>query len=388
MKEQLRVAVVGAGKWARAAHLPAFHRSPLAQLTVICDLKEDLARERAAEFGVPEITTDVESVLRRDDIDVVDICTRGDHQDLVFATLEAGKHCLVEKPVASHYRDVWRAHEMAESRGLKTKVGLTFRHAPAMRYMLHLVREGFVGQPYIFNGFEQNSQWLDPDVPMDKRDLEQRPEGERKIGADPRPEAIEVSSLEGYGAPIIDISLCAVGDELREVVGTMKNFVPYRRRTNLDTARERINIDDASMYLGTYANGALCSIQTSYVTVGNYPGVEARIYGSEGALICRLVEEDGNCQTLHAAKPDSVEFQPLEVPREFFPPGYTPGEGWASMFYANLVHDFMEEIVSGEAGNRGDFADSARVQEIINAVERSFRERGWVQLPLEPRSTG
>ena len=52
------------------------------------------------------------------------------------------------------------------------------------------------------------------------------------------------------------------------------------------------------------------------------------------------------------------------------------------MFYANLIHNFNEEIVNHTDENQGNFAQSARVQEIINAVELSFRERRWVDLPL------
>ena len=60
------------------------------------------------------------------------------------------------------------------------------------------------------------------------------------------------------------------------------------------------------------------------------------------------------------------------------------GESWRSLFYANLVHNFAQEICDGGQANQGNFAQSARVQEIINAVERSHRERRWVDLPLEP----
>jgi hypothetical protein len=58
-----------------------------------------------------------------------------------------------------------------------------------------------------------------------------------------------------------------------------------------------------------------------YVTVGNYPGLEARAYGSEGALICRLVEQFGVCQTLHKATPEAVEFITVEITEQLFPPG-------------------------------------------------------------------
>ena len=383
MSARLRVGVIGAGRWSASAHLPGFYRSPLCDLVAICDLDRELADSRAAEFDIPDVSTDYRELLARDDLDVVDVVTRGDHQDLVFETLESGKHCLVEKPVCHDYRDVWRAHQLARSKGLKTKVGLTFRYAPAVRYMFDLIQEGFIGEPFIFNGYEQNSQWLDPDTPMDKRIHKEKPEGEAPWGTDPRREAIHVSSLEGYGAPTIDIGLECVGSELTQVVGILANMVPFRRRTNLDTVRERINIDDADIFIGEAKNGALFSLQSSYVTVGNYPGIEARIYGSEGAIHVRLVDEFGVIQTIHTAKPDAVEFVPREIPSRYFPPGVRDDDPWSTVFYGNLVHDFLQEIVDGGERNRGNFAQSARVQEVINAVTRSHRERRWVDLPLE-----
>ena len=130
------------------------------------------------------------------------------------------------------------------------------------------------------------------------------------------------------------------------------------------------------------ANGALGSIQTSFVTVGNYPGLEARIYGSEGALICRLVEEGGCCETVHGARPDAVEFRRMPIPARFYPPGGDDRESWRTLFYANLVSSFIDEILDFSRPNEGDFGDGAWVQETINAVELSFRERRWVTLPL------
>ena len=106
------------------------------------------------------------------------------------------------------------------------------------------------------------------------------------------------------------------------------------------------------------------------------------MYGSEGALICRLVEERGVCEVLRGAKPDAVEFEPMTVPERFYPPGGNARESWRTLFYANLVSSFISELLSGDDRNEADFADGARVQEVINAVERSYRERRWVSLPL------
>ena len=357
-------------------------------MVAICDLDRPLAENRAAEFQIPDVMTDAQKLLARTDIDVVDIVTRGDHQDLVFQALDAGKHVLVEKPVCHDYRDVILAHQIAESKGLKTKVGLTFRYAPAVMYMFDLIRQGFIGKPFVFNGYEQNSQWLNPDNPMDKRIHKAKPEGEAPWGVDSSREGIAVSSLEGYGAPTIDIGLECVGEDLKQVVGILSNLVPMRRRTNLDTERERINIDDADMFMGETPSGALFSMQSSYVTVGNYPGIEARIFGSEGAIKVRLVDEFGVIQTIHTAKPDAVEFVQREIPLKYFPPGFQTTDPWSTAFYGNLVHNFCEEIVSGGSVNQGNFAQSARVQEIINAVTLSHRQRRWVDLPLAKDSAG
>ena len=119
------------------------------------------------------------------------------------------------------------------------------------------------------------------------------------------------------------------------------------------------------------------------MTVGNYPGIEARIYGSEGALICRLVEEDGVCETLKAATPDAVEFGELEVPERFYP----DRAARARVVAIAVLRQPDRELHRRDPGRRRRrtraTSTMARwVQEVINAVELSFRERRWVDLPL------
>ncbi len=98
----------------------------------------------------------------------------------------------------------------------------------------------------------------------------------------------------------------------------------------------------------------MASIQSSYVTVGNYPGIEARIYGSEGAIIVRLVEEFGICQTIKTATKDEVEFVEREIPAGVTSPRAARSrEPWPFLFYSNLVQNFATEILSGGAGQPG-----------------------------------
>ena len=260
------------------------------------------------------------------------------------------------------------AADLARRKGLKTKLGFTFRYAPATMYAADLIASGFVGEPYLINCFEQNSQWLDPATP-----LRQTRDGD--------PDVIAVSSIEGYGAPVIDIMHWWLDAPLRSVVGTMRNFVP--ERVVRDTGRmTRMNIDDGDMWIAEFDGGKLASVQSSYVTVGNYPGIEVRIYGSRGAIIVRLVEEAGVCQTIRTATKDAVEFVEREIPPRFFPDGGHSREPWPLLFYSNLVSDFATEILSGDDTNQGDFRQGALVQQTINAFERAHRARAWVDFPL------
>jgi predicted dehydrogenase len=366
--KELRVAVIGAGRWAQRAHIPGWQRDERVEVAALVDLNAALAKETADRFGIARAATDYRDVLEDPTIEVVDVTTGNEaHFEISWASLEAGKHVLCEKPVHHDARETSRAAALAQAKGLKTKLGFTFRYAPAIQYAKDLIDEGFVGVPYIFNGYEQNSQWIDPSTPL--RQAEHVPTSDDEI---------VVSSIEGYGAPTIDIMHWWVNSQITNVVGTMRNFVPERvlRSTG---KMERIKIDDGDMWICEFEDDVIASMQSSYVTVGNFPGIEVRIYGSEGAIIVRLVDEFGICQTIKTATKDSVEFVEREIPERYFPKGGTSREAWDSLFYSNLVRNFVDEILGEATEVQGDFAQGALVQRTINAFERSFRQRRWVQ---------
>jgi predicted dehydrogenase len=366
----LGIGVVGAGRWANLAHLPGWARDERCRIVGVCDREPERAAAAGDQYGAAVVTTDYRELLDRDDIDIIDVVTRdGEHFGVNLAAVEAGKHVLSEKPVAHDHHDVRRIAGLARAQGLKTKVGFTFRYSPAVRYLKDLLTRGDLGTPYIYNAYEQNSQWLSPQSALRNAD---------RVNSG----RIQVASLEGYGAPVIDIGHWFMESDLTAVVGVLRNFVP-ERLIAATGAMARTNIDDGDIFIGEFASGAICSVQSSFVTVGNYPGIEVRVYGSEGAAIARLVEESGICETLKLAKPDDVEFREVEVPARYYPPGGSPRESWRTLYYANLTANFASEVLGELDGNEGNFDDGLRVQEVINAVEISHHERRWVTLPLD-----
>jgi len=357
---------VGAGHWARTAHIPSFQASTGVKIEAVCDVNEDLANQASKEFGIPNVFTDYHELLKLSTIDAVDICSSAkSHFDVASESIRLGKPLLCEKPLAMSLAETRSLWNEADKKKIKTKMGFTFRYSPALRRMKELIDEGFIGVPYLFNGFEQNSQFIDPGTPFrwnPSKDLKEMMPG----------------SLEEYAPHLIDIALWMFGD-VAQVVGNMKNFVPSRLIRDAGRTMP-INIEDASIWLAEFKNGAQGTFQSSFVAVGSYPGVEVRVFGSKGAIIARLVEEGGINESLKIATTAEPEFRETVIPSRLYGVGQK-NDPWFKLYFRNLAQAFIAEIVENREPE-ANFLVGAKVQEVEDAVFQSHRERRWVSLPL------
>jgi predicted dehydrogenase len=364
----VRIGIIGTGRWTQAAHIPAFQRCKRAKIVGICGHDKDRTQDVAKRFGIPIICTDHQELLQRDEVDAIDITTSTSrHFQVALDAIEVGKPILCEKPLAASYKEARILHEKAAAKGVRTKIGFTFRYSPVMLRMKELIDSGFIGTPYHFNGFEQNSQFIDPSTPF-------------RWNPSSNPDIIMLGSLEEYAPHLIDLALWLMGD-LRAVVGHMKNFIPERMIRDHNKVLP-INIEDGCIWLGEFEKGAQATFQSSFVAVGGYPGIEIRIFGSKGALIGRIVEEFGITESLKAATPDKVEFVPIRIPARLYPSGYSKDESWVQVHFGNLVQHFVDEILNGEK-SEGNFLDGAKSEEVATAVYLSHLEKRWLTLPLE-----
>jgi rhodanese-related sulfurtransferase len=87
------VGVIGAGTWARSAHLPGYARDPRCRVVAVCDVEIDRARDAARAFDVPTATADAEEILRRDDVDLVDV---RDEAEWVEGHVSGSQHIPLE----------------------------------------------------------------------------------------------------------------------------------------------------------------------------------------------------------------------------------------------------------------------------------------------------
>lgn len=146
MPEQLKVGLIGAGGVARA-HLRAYGQfSERVKLVAVCDINQDAAGERAREAGAEEVFSNVDTMLQESDIDAVDICTSHDsHAPLAIAAAQAGKHVLVEKPMACSLAECREMVRAAESAGVMLMVAQVQRYSPAYRGIRKVIQSGELG---------------------------------------------------------------------------------------------------------------------------------------------------------------------------------------------------------------------------------------------------
>ena len=147
-KTQFKVAIIGAGAIAQD-HVASFKLHPAVQVVAVADVSPDRARETAERFGIPEIFTDYKKLLAREDIDVVSIALPNYlHAKVALDALRAGKHVMLDKPMATNARDGAKLVAASAKSGTLFMVGQNFRFNADTQTAKQVVGAGTIGEIY------------------------------------------------------------------------------------------------------------------------------------------------------------------------------------------------------------------------------------------------
>lgn len=164
MTDTLRIAVIGAGYWGPNL-VRNFLASPHWELAAICDLDTDRARRLAGPGGTVRVASSVEALLAADDIDAVAIATpAATHHDIAHAALAAGKHVLVEKPLADTGERGLSMVQAAAGSDLVLMTDHTYCYTPAVLKMRELIHAGELGDILFIDSVRINLGLIQPDV--------------------------------------------------------------------------------------------------------------------------------------------------------------------------------------------------------------------------------
>lgn len=148
MTEQLGIAILGCGYWG-INYARVFSELPESRVEVICDLRPERLQEIGQRFPRVSLTTDIEDALNMDSVDIVVVCTHAaSHYEVTRLCLTAGKHVLVEKPMATTSDDAKELIDLAQAQGVTLMVGHTFLYNSGVQKVKSYIEKDEVGQIY------------------------------------------------------------------------------------------------------------------------------------------------------------------------------------------------------------------------------------------------
>jgi predicted dehydrogenase len=359
----VRIAIIGAGAVSDYHHVPGIRLDPRARLVAVCDADPALLEKRKTDWGVAKVTTDAEALCADPEVDAVIIATPNfTHKPIALAAARHGKHAMCEKPLGLNAEEVRLMYEAARDNRTVHMTAFTYRFAPSMRYMKHLVASGAIGEPRHF----RSQRFLDwPETSWGWRQYK------TKAGA---------GDLFDMTIHRIDFAADLMGP-IERICGAVATFAP-RDRTPDGKSCPPSEVDDWSAIIGEFRSGATGVWEGTTLAKGYHRdgfGHEwAEVNGSEGSAVYRLHEPN----VILVGK-TGQDLHPVDVPAEFLKPSDSPrnpAEGKpATVFRYDLVWEFVSAIVEGRDAVPS-FYDGWQAQRVADACLESHRERRWIDL--------
>ncbi|MFC7404273.1 Gfo/Idh/MocA family protein [Georgenia alba] len=386
-RPRLGVAMIGYAFMGRAHSqawrvAPRFFDLPMApDMAVLVGRSDAAARSAAEQLGWREVETDWRRAVERDDVDLVDICTPGDtHAEIAEAALAAGKHVLVEKPMANSVAEAEAmvdAARKARAGGVRSMVGFTYRRVPAIQLARQLVAEGRIGEVRQVRA-QYLQDWLaDPEAPLSWR-LDKEKAGSGALG--------------DIGAHIVDLTQFVTGQRFAGVAGMLETFVKERPVAESfsglhgkgGSERGPVTVDDAALFTARLDSGAPAVLEATRFAWGRKNAMRIEVSGTSGSLAFDF--EEMNVLQLFDATDDSRTsgFRRIIVTEpdhpytgSWWPPGH--GLGYEHGFTHQVV-DLVGAVAAGEDPTPS-FEDGLHVQRVLDAVERSSADgTRWTQV--------
>ncbi|HEX7835567.1 MAG TPA: Gfo/Idh/MocA family oxidoreductase [Pseudolysinimonas sp.] len=387
MSGPLRVAMIGYG-FMGAAHSQGWRVAPrffdlarTPEMAVLVGRDASAVAAAGTKWGWGETATDWRDVVTRDDIDIVDIVTPGgSHAEIAIAALEAGKHVLVEKPMANTVAEaeaMAAAAEKAAAKGVFAMVGQTYRRLPATTFARDLVAAGRIGTVQQVRASYLQDWLVDPEVPLVWR-LQKELAGSGALG--------------DIGAHIIDLSQYITGMTLTSVSGVLDTII--KKRPVLESTSGLggvggaqtgdVTVDDVALFTGRYDTGVLGLFEATRFATGRKNALRIEVSGSKGAIAFDL--EDLNVLEFYDATDDASTqgFTRILVtePEHPYVASWWPA-GHMLGYEHGFVHqakDFVEAVVAGQQPEPS-FAAGLQVQRVLAAVEASAADgSAWTRI--------
>ena len=305
----LRIAIVGAGTWGEV-HAGIFREFHLSETVAICDRDLEKAKRVAERFGIKDVYADADEMLNKIDCDAVSVVTPDYlHADIAVKCAEAGKHLLIEKPIATTREDTLKIVDAVNKNKVRAMVDLHNRWNPPFAAAKDAITAGELGE--IQNGYFRlnDIKWVATDL---------------------LPWAAKSSIIWFLGSHSLDTLRWLFDDDVKRVYSVSRSGV-----------LNELGIDTVDMYLTTleFINGGVAQMENGWITPNGSPNVndiKCSVLGSRG-----MVSIDASSHNLMQKYTDANAKVPDILVNNYI-------HGRARGFAFESIRSFAERVITGE----------------------------------------
>ncbi|WP_246125654.1 Gfo/Idh/MocA family protein [Alkalicoccus halolimnae] len=332
----IKIAVIGCGSIARHRHLPEYEANKDVKIVAVCDIVQDRAEDLGSLFDAMAYTN-YENMLKQEDFDAVSVCTPNYlHAPVSIAALEAGKHVLCEKPMATSTEEADNMIEAAKNNRRWLMIAHNQRFVPSHEKARQLIADGEIGKVYSFRtAFGHGG-----------------PEGWSADGADSwffKKDEAFIGAMGDLGVHKTDLMRFILGEDFTSVGAFIET-----------SAKDHSTVDDTAVCILRTASGTIGTLAASWSYVGGEDNSTV-IYGEKAIL--RMEDDPVNNLVIQYNNGDTAKFELGGIQTN----EKQTNSGVIDAFISSITAD-VEPPVPGEEGKKS-------LEVILGALEADETRR-------------
>lgn len=340
-------------------------------LKAVCGRSEDKVKAFADQWQYESTETDWRDLIKRDDIDAIDICTpNNSHAEIAIAAAEAGKMILCEKPLALNPAEGETMVAAVEKAGVPNTVWYNYRRVPAVTLAKKLIDEGRLGRIFHYRANFLQDWTIAEDLPQGGEAL-------WRLDVNAAGSGVTGDLL----AHCIDTAIWLNGS-VTDVSAMTETFVKERMH-NLTGKVEPVGIDDACAFLCHFENGSLGLFESTRYARGHKALYTLEINGEKASIRWDLHDlhrleyfDHGDDSLVRGWRSVHVTDGDMPYMDKWWVPGLQIGYEHT---FVHQVADFLQSLETGEACNP-TFRDAQETQKVCDAVLQSAQARQWTTI--------
>jgi predicted dehydrogenase len=379
----IKVAVAGVG-FIGPVHIESLRRAGGVEVVALFHPFENEAAEKAAAMGIPKYFTDYDQMVRESDFECVHICTPNNlHYPMAKKALEAGRHVVCEKPLATTVKEAEELLALAKKKGLVHAVSFNLRYYPLVRQMRAMREKGELGRIYSIMG-SYLQDWLFYETDYNWR-LEPDKSGDSKAIAD-------------IGSHLIDLIEYVSGNSITEVMADFSTVHPTRKKplkavetysgkvlAPEDYQDVPIKTEDFASVLLRFSDGSRGVVSVSQVAAGRKNRLYLEFNGSKISMAFNSeapnelwIGKRNEANQLLMRDPSLVDKDVRSIIS--YPGGHNEGFGDTSK---QLFRDIYAAVRTGKQPAQPSyptFEEGLRELRLCDAIVESHRKQGWIKI--------